>query len=167
MPSPGLGITYFDAHRCVSLRVTRVAYDLGGMNSADLNRGGMNSALLGLSPRRILLLGVNPQFCRSPWRRSPNPEIVVAYGRDVFAVHRAKPACPVVFAFSGNPVDAGFVQSFAHPGGNFTGISLMSLDLAESASSCCERSYRMSGASRCWQGRSTRASIVSGQCPTR
>ena len=46
------------------------------------------------------------------------------------AVHRAKPPGPVVFAFSGNPVDAGFVQSFAHPGGNFTGISLMSLDLS-------------------------------------
>jgi len=61
---------------------------------------------------------------------STNPEIIVVYGRDVFAVQRAKPACPVVFAFNGNPVDAGFVQSFAHPGGNFTGISLMSLDLS-------------------------------------
>jgi putative ABC transport system substrate-binding protein len=59
-----------------------------------------------------------------------NPEIIVVFGRDVNAVHRAKPPGPVVFAFSGNPVDAGFVQSFAHPGGNFTGISLMSLDLS-------------------------------------
>jgi putative ABC transport system substrate-binding protein len=58
------------------------------------------------------------------------PEVSVVFGRDVNAVHRANPAGPVVFAFSGNPVDAGFVQSFAHPGGNFTGISLMSLDLA-------------------------------------
>ena len=58
-----------------------------------------------------------------------NPEVIVAYGRDVNAVHRVKPPGPVVFAFSGDPVDAGFVQSFAHPGGNFTGISLMSLDL--------------------------------------
>jgi putative ABC transport system substrate-binding protein len=59
-----------------------------------------------------------------------NPEVIVAYGRDVFAVHRARPARPVVFAFSGDPVDAGFVQSFARPGGNFTGISFMSLELA-------------------------------------
>ena len=59
-----------------------------------------------------------------------NPEIIVVYGRDVNAVHHVKPAGPVVFAFSGNPVDAGFVQSFAHPGGNFTGISLMSLELS-------------------------------------
>ena len=60
-----------------------------------------------------------------------NPEIIVVFGRDVNAVHSAKPPGPVVFAFSGNPVDAGFVQSFAHPGGNFTGISLMSLGLSE------------------------------------
>ena len=59
-----------------------------------------------------------------------NPEIIVVYGRDVNAVHRATPPGPVVFAFSGNPVDAGIVQSFAHPGGNFTGISLMSLGLS-------------------------------------
>ncbi len=58
------------------------------------------------------------------------PEVIVAFGRDVFALHAAKPAVPVVFAFSGDPVDAGFVQSFARPGGNFTGISFMSLDLA-------------------------------------
>jgi putative ABC transport system substrate-binding protein len=59
-----------------------------------------------------------------------NPELIVVHGRDVFAVHRVKPAGPVVFAFSGNPVDAGFVQSFASPGSNFTGISFMSLELA-------------------------------------
>ncbi len=59
-----------------------------------------------------------------------DPEIIVVFGRDVNAVHRVKPPGPVVFAFSGNPVDAGFVQSFARPGGNFTGISLMSLDLS-------------------------------------
>src|SRR6185295_19389538 len=59
-----------------------------------------------------------------------NPEIIVVFGRDVNAVHRVKPPGTVVFAFSGNPVDAGFVQSFARPGGNFTGISLMSLDLS-------------------------------------
>jgi putative ABC transport system substrate-binding protein len=59
-----------------------------------------------------------------------NPELIVTAGRNVVAVHRARPSGPVVFSFSGNPVDAGFVQSFARPGGNMTGISLMSLDLA-------------------------------------
>ncbi|HUQ73559.1 MAG TPA: ABC transporter substrate-binding protein [Burkholderiales bacterium] len=59
-----------------------------------------------------------------------NPELVVVYGRDVLTVHRAKPSMPVVFAFSGDPADAGVVQSFARPGGNFTGLSFMSLELA-------------------------------------
>lgn len=58
------------------------------------------------------------------------PELVITQGRNVVAVHRAQPRMPVVFAFSGNPVDAGVVQSFARPGGNMTGVSLMSLDLA-------------------------------------
>src|SRR5262249_50090381 len=35
---------------------------------------------------------------------------------------------PVVFGFSGDPVDAGIVASFAHPGGNATGVSFLSLD---------------------------------------
>ena len=35
----------------------------------------------------------------------------------------------MVFAQSGDPTDAGLVQSFARPGGNFTGVSFMSLDL--------------------------------------
>ena len=59
-----------------------------------------------------------------------NPEVIVVSGRDVLDVHRAKPSGPVVFAFSGDPIDAGFVQSLARPGGNFTGTSLMSLDLS-------------------------------------
>jgi putative ABC transport system substrate-binding protein len=59
-----------------------------------------------------------------------NPEVIVTYGRDVLAVRNANPAGPVVFAFSGNPIDAGVVQSFARPGTNFTGISFMSLELA-------------------------------------
>jgi putative ABC transport system substrate-binding protein len=37
---------------------------------------------------------------------------------------------PVVFAFSGDPVAAGFVSGFARPGGNATGLSFLALDLA-------------------------------------
>ena len=59
-----------------------------------------------------------------------NPDLIITYGRNVVAVHKIQPAMPVVFGFSGDPVDAGFVQSYARPGGNMTGISLLSLELA-------------------------------------
>ena len=59
-----------------------------------------------------------------------SPELLVVYGRDVPVASRLKPSCPVVFAFSGNPVDAGIVKSFARTETNFTGVSFMSLDLA-------------------------------------
>ena len=42
---------------------------------------------------------------------------------------QAKPALPVVFAFSADPVIAGIAQSLARPGGNFTGITFMSVEL--------------------------------------
>src|SRR5262245_56262225 len=56
-------------------------------------------------------------------------EIIIAYGGDVVSLHRAKPSMPVVFAQSGDPTDAGFVQSLARPGGNFTGMTFLSVDL--------------------------------------
>lgn len=58
-----------------------------------------------------------------------NPDVIVGHGPEILILHRFKPASPVVFAQSGDPVDAGLVQSFARPGGNFTGVSFMSLDL--------------------------------------
>lgn len=59
-----------------------------------------------------------------------SPELILTYGRDVFSIHKTKTSIPVAFAFSGDPVDAGFVQSFARSGTNMTGISLLSLELA-------------------------------------
>lgn len=56
-------------------------------------------------------------------------DVIVAQTRAVFAVRRAGAAVPVVFAFSGDPVVAKLVKSLARPGGNFTGLSMLSLDL--------------------------------------
>lgn len=60
-----------------------------------------------------------------------NPEVIVTQEQTALAVHRLRPESqiPVVFGFSGDPVDAGLVQSVARPGGNFTGISYLALDL--------------------------------------
>ena len=57
------------------------------------------------------------------------PEIIVTQGPIVRAVGRAGATMPVVFGFSGDPVDAGIVESFARPARNFTGVSFFALDL--------------------------------------
>lgn len=58
------------------------------------------------------------------------PNVVVAQTRAVFSVRRIGAAMPVVFGFSGDPVLAKLVESLARPGGNFTGVSMLSLELA-------------------------------------
>jgi putative tryptophan/tyrosine transport system substrate-binding protein len=48
----------------------------------------------------------------------------------VRAVRRAAPSIPVVFLASGDPVSAGIVDSFAHPGRRTTGLSFVDEDLS-------------------------------------
>src|SRR4051812_26891789 len=52
--------------------------------------------------------------------------LIVVQGAATPPVVQARPAVPVVFAFSGDPVVGGIVQSLARPGGNATGMSFMS-----------------------------------------
>jgi putative ABC transport system substrate-binding protein len=57
-------------------------------------------------------------------------DLIVTSGAATRGAPFAAQSVPVVFGFSGDPVDAGIVASFARPGGNATGISLLSLELA-------------------------------------
>lgn len=58
------------------------------------------------------------------------PQIIVTQGGPAtYPMVNAKPAVPIVFGFSGDPVEAKLVDSFARPGGNYTGTSFMSFDL--------------------------------------
>jgi len=61
--------------------------------------------------------------------RSKPQALVTQAGQAIFAVRRMKPTIPVVFGLSGDPVEAGLVASFSRPGGNFTGVSFLSLEL--------------------------------------
>jgi len=59
-----------------------------------------------------------------------NPQLIVtAGGPATYPVIRAGATMPIVFAFSGDPVEGKLVESFAHPGRNLTGVSFLSLDL--------------------------------------
>ena len=57
------------------------------------------------------------------------PTVIVATGPGIDLAVRLSPPLPVVFIHSGNPVDAGYVDSLPRPGRQATGISLMALDL--------------------------------------
>jgi putative tryptophan/tyrosine transport system substrate-binding protein len=58
-----------------------------------------------------------------------NPDVIVAQELMVYAVQALNPACPIVFGFSGDPIDGKLVQSLSRPGGNLTGMSYLALDL--------------------------------------
>ena len=56
--------------------------------------------------------------------------LIVAHINAAPLVQRAVAGrAPIVFAFSGDPVEAGLVASYARPGGNTTGMSFMALEL--------------------------------------
>ncbi len=56
--------------------------------------------------------------------------IVIMTGPAVLAARRRTTTIPIVMAVSGDPLGIGVAQSLARPGGNVTGLSLMSGDLA-------------------------------------
>jgi putative ABC transport system substrate-binding protein len=58
-----------------------------------------------------------------------NPEVIVTQELMTYAMRALRPASPVVFGFSGDPVEGKLVESFARPGGNFTGITYLALNL--------------------------------------
>jgi putative ABC transport system substrate-binding protein len=57
-------------------------------------------------------------------------DIIVTQGPMVFGAKAETQSIPVVFGFSGDPVEARLVTSIARPGGNVTGVSFLSLELA-------------------------------------
>jgi putative ABC transport system substrate-binding protein len=58
-------------------------------------------------------------------------DLIVAMGSSAArAVKQVTNSIPIVMAPVGNPVEAGLVSSLSRPGGNITGVSVVSLDLA-------------------------------------
>jgi putative tryptophan/tyrosine transport system substrate-binding protein len=57
-------------------------------------------------------------------------DIMVTVGSAVIPAKQAAPTIPIVFAMASEPVGSGLVASLARPGGNVTGLSIQSSDLA-------------------------------------
>ena len=59
------------------------------------------------------------------------PDVIIAVtGQGAVEVKRASGTVPIVVVLAPDPVREGLVESLAHPGGNVTGLSLMSTDLS-------------------------------------
>ena len=59
-----------------------------------------------------------------------NVNIIVTAGNEaVQAAKNVTQSIPIVMAFSGDPVGAGFVANLARPGGNITGLSRINIEL--------------------------------------
>jgi putative tryptophan/tyrosine transport system substrate-binding protein len=57
-------------------------------------------------------------------------DMIVTSGGALLAVKQATSVIPIVFAMAVGPVGGGLVTSLARPGGNVTGVSSQSADLA-------------------------------------
>ena len=56
-------------------------------------------------------------------------EVIVAAGPGAPAAKKATETIPIVFTFSGDPIEAGFIDSLARPGRNMTGITWLAFEL--------------------------------------
>jgi putative tryptophan/tyrosine transport system substrate-binding protein len=57
-------------------------------------------------------------------------DVIVTVGSAVLPAMHATSTIPIVFAIAVDPVGSGMVASLARPGGNVTGLSVQSVDLA-------------------------------------
>lgn len=81
------------------------------------------SRYAGGSPERLPALAADLVALR--------PDIIVCAGTPTTsAAMKATSSIPIVFAGVGDPVGSGLVASLARPGGNATGLSLMSIEIA-------------------------------------
>jgi putative ABC transport system substrate-binding protein len=127
----------FDEMLAESSRVWRVAYVASGVAGKSFE--ALRSALrnLGYQEGKNLILDLReangdysllPDLAREAV--SLKPDVIVAVATPaIAAVQKVTSTIPIVMSPATDPVGSGFVRSFAHPGGNITGVANMFGDL--------------------------------------
>ncbi len=120
--------------------VPRVGVLLFGTPDNDPNYGSFRRALRELGYVEGETIVVEPRAAEGKPERLPalarelvavKPDAIYALGGDVAPFARAATSTiPIVMSVSNDPVQSGLVASLARPGGNVTGVTFVSSDLA-------------------------------------
>jgi ABC-type uncharacterized transport system substrate-binding protein len=144
-----LALGTFVAPRVANAQTARKVYRIGILGLGQTSRitgpqpqgPDINAFLRGL---RELGYVYGEQFVTEPRGAAGKPErfpilaaelvrlqvdVIVAPGPALPALKQATSTIPVVMSAAGDPVALGLVQSLSHPGGNFTGLSLDSVEV--------------------------------------
>jgi len=118
----------------------RVGVLLYGTPATDPNYGSFRRGLRELGYVEGQTIVLEPRSAESKPERLPllarelvtaKPDLIYVLGGDVAPfVRSATSTIPIVMAVSNDPVQSGLVASLARPGGNVTGVTFVSSDLA-------------------------------------
>jgi len=119
-------------------RIARVGI-LGFADAQDVRAEQFRQALKALGYVEGQNLTLIQRFADGEMERLPglaaalvddNLDVMISIGPAAWAAKRATTTVPIVIAFSGDLVRSGMVSNLARPGGNITGFSYMSTELA-------------------------------------
>jgi putative ABC transport system substrate-binding protein len=120
--------------------IPRVGVLLYGTTDTDPNYDSFRRGLREFGYIENQNIALEPRFAESKPERLPilarelvatKPDLIYVLGGDVAPfVRSATSTIPIVMAVSNDPVQSGLVASLARPGGNVTGVTFVSSDLA-------------------------------------
>jgi putative ABC transport system substrate-binding protein len=119
-------------------KTARIGY-LSGGSTPDINIESFRDGMRALGYVEGQDFVIEARYANRDYSRFPalvdellrtRVELIITGGAATQAAPLVGRSVPVVFGFTGDPVVAGVVASFARPSGNATGVSFLSLDLA-------------------------------------